>query len=326
MIKTTINTLSLRGGRSSRRSNPLPGRWIATLRCAAFAMTFLFLAACAPVDLDAPIPSFETGIDPNAWVQIPAGEFYSGQHAEIEETTAYEIMITDVTNTQYAEFINAALADGTVKVEEGEIRGYYAGDVFRGVKHEEEIPAGWYALAALDDPASRVEFSGSAATPKSGYENHPMTMVSWFGANAYCQYYGWRLPTEIEWEKAARGTDERPFPWGEEIRRENANFYASRDPFEAMSSFGSRTSPVGFYNGQKYGDYQTLDSASPYGLYDMAGNVWQWTGDVYEGMHYRFMRGGSKDTYEMDLRIWVRNNATPTYVSPGVGFRCARDN
>jgi formylglycine-generating enzyme required for sulfatase activity len=91
-----------------------------------------------------------------------------------------------------------------------------------------------------------------------------------------------------------------------------------------MSSFGSRTSPVGFYNGKEYAGYQTLDSISPYGLYDMAGNVWQWTGDVYEGMHYRFMRGGSKDTYEMDLRLWVRNNATPTYFSPGVGFRCAR--
>ena len=292
----------------------------------ALGVILTMLVSCTPVDLNAPIPTFETGIDPNTWAQIPAGEFFFGQHAEIEETAAFEIMVTDVTNAQYAEFINAALTDGTIKVEDGEIRGYYPGDVFRGIKHEEEIPAGWYALAALDDPASRIEFSGLAATPKSGYESHPMTMVSWFGARAYCQYYGGRLPTEIEWEKAARGsTDERPFPWGEEIQRENANFYASRDPFEDMGSFGSRTSSVGFYNGQKYGDYQTLDSASSYGLYDMAGNVWQWTGDVYEGMHYRFMRGGSKDTYEMDLRVWVRNNATPTYFSPGVGFRCVRD-
>jgi len=92
-----------------------------------------------------------------------------------------------------------------------------------------------------------------------------------------------------------------------------------------MRTFGSRTTPVGFYNGQSYDGYITLDSSSPYGLYDMAGNVWQWTSNVYEGMHYRFMRGGSKDTYDMDLRIWTRNNATPTYFSPGVGFRCVRN-
>src|SRR4030042_702672 len=102
------------------------------------------------------------------------------------------------------------------------------------------------------------------------------------------------------------------------------NLVPCRDPFEDMSSFGSRTTPVGFYNGQVYDGYQTTDSASPYGLYDMSGNVWQWTGDVYEGQHYRYMRGGSKDTYDMDLRIWVRNNTTPTYFSPGVGFRCVR--
>ena len=196
--------------------------------------------------------------------------------------------------------------------------------MFRGVKHEEEIKAGDWLYIPLENPAQRVEFDGYRFSVRPGYEYHPMTMVSWFGARGYCQYYGWRLPTEMEWEKAARGIDARPFPWGEKITRENANYYASRDPFEDMSSFGSRTTPVGFYNGRRYGDYQTLDSASPYGLYDMAGNVWQWTGDVYEGMHLRFLRGGSKDTYDMDLRIWVRNNATPTYFSPGVGFRCAR--
>jgi formylglycine-generating enzyme required for sulfatase activity len=178
----------------------------------------------------------------------------------------------------------------------------------------------------LIDPASRFTFDGSIFLVIPGYENHPMANVSWFGAWGYCGYYGYNLPTELEWEKAARGSaDNRPFPWGDEIAQNNANFYISRDPFEEMSSFGSRTSPVGFYNGNTYDGYVTHDSASPYGLYDMAGNVWQWTGDVYEGQHYRYMRGGSKDTYDMDLRIWVRNNATPTYYSPGVGFRCARN-
>ena len=282
------------------------------------------LASCAPIDLNAPIPSFETAIDPNVWAQVPAGEFYFGQHEDVETTDAYEIMITDVTTGQYADFLTAALADGYVKQDGKSIVGYYPGDDFHGVKHEEEIGVGDWLFIPLDDPSQRIKFDGIAFTVQPGYENHPMTSVTWFGAWGYCSYYDWRLPTEMEWEKAGRGTDTRPFPWGEEITRENANFYSSRDPFEDMSSFGSRTSPVGFYNGSTYGDYHTLDSASPYGLYDMAGNVWQWTGDVYEGMHLRFMRGGSKDTYDMDLRLWVRNNATPTYFSPGVGFRCAR--
>lgn len=291
---------------------------------AMLLIIIILLAACVPADLNAAIPRIDTGVDPASWAQIPAGEFFFGQFNTIETTTAYEMMITNVTTAQYAAFLNEALAAGAVKIEGDQIVGYYAGDEFRGVKHEEPIEAGDWIFIPLEDPSQRIKFDGTTFSVQAAYENHPMTMVSWFGARGYCDFYGYRLPTEIEWEKAARGTDTRPFPWGEELLRENANFYASRDPFEDMRSFGSRTSPVGFYNGKTYAGYATLNSASPYGLYDMAGNVWQWTGNVYEGMHYRFMRGGSKDTYEMDLRVWVRNNATPTYFSPGVGFRCVK--
>ena len=283
-----------------------------------------FLTSCASVDLNAALPGYETGVDPDAWVQIPAGEFLFGQFDEEKTTDAYEIMVTNVTTTQFAAYLNDALATGSIKIDGDEVLGYYPGDEFHGYEHEERIDAGDWLLIPLNDPAQRIKFDGATFTVQPGYENHPMTMVTWFGAWNYCGYYDWRMPTEIEWEKAARGDDNRPFPWGHEIKRENANFYASRDPFEDMQSFGSRTTPVGFYNGNTYDGYTTLNSASPYGLYDMAGNVWQWTGDVYKYMHYRFMRGGSKDTYEMDLRIWVRNNATPTYYSPGAGFRCAR--
>jgi formylglycine-generating enzyme required for sulfatase activity len=290
-------------------------------------LALIFLTACTSVDLDAPIPIVDTGVDPETWAIIPAGEFLSGQHNDpIMIDYDYEIMVTDVTVTLYVAYLNAALADGTLKVNADGIYGFYPGDEFHGVKHEVEIPATDYIFVPLNDPASRFTFAGSTFTVKPGYDNHPMTNVSWFGAWDYCGYNNYRLPTELEWEKAARGSsDSRPFPWGEEIARNNANYYASRDPFENMSSFGSRTSPVGFYNGQVYDGYQTIDSASPYGLYDMSGNVWQWTGDIYEGQHYRYLRGGSKDTFDMDLRIWVRNNATPTYFSPGVGFRCVRD-
>ena len=285
----------------------------------------VLLAGCLPVDLDAPQPAYDPGVDPSRWAQIPAGEFYLGQENERATIGSYAIMVTDVTAAQYASFLNQALADGAVRLDGQQVVGYYPGDPFRGVKHEEEIAAGDWIFIPLDDPSQRITFDGQAFSVQPGYENHPMTMVSWFGAWGYCSYYGWRLPGELEWEKAGRGTDTRPFPWGENIRRENANYYASRDPFENMASYGSRTTPVGFYNGRSYGGYTTLDSASPYGLYDMAGNVWQWTGDIFPGMHYRMLRGGSKDTYDMDLRLWVRNNATPAYFSPGVGFRCARD-
>ena len=285
------------------------------------------LVSCASVDLNAPVPTYNTGVDSNAWITIPAGPFLSGQFndpAAIDYD--YQMMVTDVTVAQYVDFLNAALSDSTLKVSGGQIVGLYPGDVFHGVKHEVRIDAGDYIIVPINDPASRFTFNGTIFSVKTGWQNHPMTNVSWFGAWGYCQYYGWRLPTELEWEKAARGSaDDRPFPWGYEIACNNANFYTSGDPFEDMSSFGSRTTPVGFYNGQTYEGYTTLNSASPYGLYDMAGNVWQWIGDILPGFSDRFMHGGSKDTYEMDLRIWVRNSAIPTYFSPGVGFRCARN-
>jgi formylglycine-generating enzyme required for sulfatase activity len=295
--------------------------------CLAAILLVVVLSSCASVDLNTAVPTFDTGINPEAWAAVPAGEFLSGQHNEPARIDYdYQIMVTDVTVAQYVAFLNSALADETIKIVGDQAVGFYPGDEFHAAKHEVEIPAADYIFVPLNDPASRFIFDGQTFTARPGYENHPMTNVSWFGALGYCEFFGYRLPSELEWEKAARGpADSRPFPWGEEITTHHANYYVSRDPFEDMGSAGSLTSPVGFYNGLAYDGYQTQDSASPYGLYDMAGNVWQWTGDIYEGMHYRFMRGGSKDTYKMDLRIWVRNNATPTYYSPGVGFRCARN-
>lgn len=298
-----------------------------TVRIAlTLSLLTVLLAGCAAVDLNAPIPVYETGIDPDSWALVPAGEFLSGRTAVptfIEYD--YEMMVTNVTVRQYAAYLTEAVTGQRVTREGEAILGFYPGDVFREVKHEKEIAAGDWLHIQLDDPSVRLSWDGEKFIPTPGYENRPMTMVTWFGAKAYCDTYGWRLPTALEWEKAARGTDGRPFPWGEEITREHANYYASRDPFEEMSSFGSRTSPVGFYNGKTYDGYATHNNASPYGIYDLAGNVWEWVGDVYPGQHNRYMYGGSKDTYEMNLRAWVTNNATPVYYSPGVGFRCVRE-
>jgi formylglycine-generating enzyme required for sulfatase activity len=292
----------------------------------------MLLSACASAGVNAAPPAIQTGVDPQSWAQIPAGEFLAGPHAEaarIDED--FEMMITDVTNAQYADYLNQALAQGAVQIVPGpqglEVVGYYPGDEFRGVKHELEIKAGDWLHVPLSDPGLRLAYNAADQKPFSaqpGYANHPMTLVTWFGAKAYCEFSGWRLPTSLEWEKAARGEDGRPYPWGQEIARGNANYYSSHDVFEKITGALGDTTPVGFYNGTTYDGYATLDSPSPYGLYDMAGNVWQWVADIQEGTHYRLLRGGSKADYAYNLRIWTTNSAGPDYASPSIGFRCAR--
>jgi formylglycine-generating enzyme required for sulfatase activity len=291
---------------------------------------WLLMAGCtSPSANAAPVPAIDTGIDPQSWVKIPAGDFLSGPHNQMTALDAgYETMVTDVTNEQYAHYLNEALAAGKVKLVDGpqgqQVVGFYPGDTFRGVKHEMEIQAGDWLHVPVYDSGLRIHIDGQNFTAKPGYQNHPMVLVTWFGAKAYCDFYGWRLPAELEWEKAARGTDGRAYPWGSEIRPENANYYSSHDIFEKIFGKLGDTTPVGFYNGKTYGKYATLDSPSPYGLYDMAGDVWQWVADIFEGTHYRYLRGGGKADYEYNLRVWTRNSAGPDYASPNVGFRCAR--
>jgi formylglycine-generating enzyme len=204
----------------------------------------LILSACGPAPNVGAItpPYVDTGIDPNTWAVVPAGVFPSGQHDHLTPVDYdYEIMVTLVTNEQYARYLNEALAAGTIRVGEVEVEagelvwvqtgiaGFYPGDPYDGYKHEEEIKAGDKLFMPLSEEGLRLTFDGSQLSAIPEYRNHPMTMVTWFGANAYCEFYDWRLPTEIEWEKAARGTETvdgrgLPFPWGTEIERNNANF------------------------------------------------------------------------------------------------------
>jgi formylglycine-generating enzyme required for sulfatase activity len=296
-------------------------------RTVLLIFTFCLLGlACSSPRVEGGANYVETGVDADAWVRVPAGTFLMGQHdheAVIERD--YEIMVTDVTNAQYADFLNSAMAEGEVEIVSDRVVGFYPGDPFYGYDHEIEIRAGEWVFVPLDPPLLRLTLSDMGFQARPGYRNHPMTRVSWFGAWGYCHFYGWRLPTDAEWEKAARGTDNRPYPWGDEIEIGYANFLSSHDIYEERFERAGGTTPVGFYNGKTYAGYPTMDASSPYGLYDMAGNVWQWTGDVRKGVHYRSLRGGSHTNYAHFLRIWAPNNADPRHTSPDVGFRCARD-
>ncbi|MGB2964653.1 MAG: SUMF1/EgtB/PvdO family nonheme iron enzyme [Anaerolineales bacterium] len=306
----------------------------------------LVLSACGPVvELAAPLPAeyIDTGIDPESWATVPAGEFPSGQNDHLVNLDhTYQIMVTDVTIQQYARYLNEALTAGVISVGEVEVVenentsilfgvfGAFPGDPFDGYEHEDPIKAGNKLHFPLKNLGERIQFYDKVFTPLAAAANHPVTMVTWFGAQAYCEFYGWHLPSELEWEKAARGTEitnghGMAFPWGNETKSNHANFYSSHDLLEKIGGKLGGTTPVGLYNGTSYKDFQTQDQASPYGLYDMAGNVWQWTGDDYPNQHYRYLRGGSFYSYEVDLRVWKRNSAGPTYYAPDVGFRCASD-
>ena len=169
------------------------------------------------------------------WVDVPAGEFLFGDDKRTERTDAFRIARYPVTNAQYQAFIDAG--------------GYRDERWWKG-------------------PAERVFYGPTE--PNWTQPNRPRTVVSWFQAVAFCRWLSAqlgleiRLPTEIEWEKAARGTDGREYPWGDGYRPGFAN--VDETEANAGSSSLAQTTAVGVYP----------HVASPCGARDLAGNVWEW--------------------------------------------------
>ena len=239
-----------------------------------------------PMPTADPTAITETEISQVVMISIPAGEFVMGNDAGGDDekpahkvsVAAFEIDQFEVTNEQFQVFVE----------QTGHV--------------------------------STAEEAGESATWRSyaqGKPKHPVVLVSWNDAVAYCEWAGKRLPTEAEWEKAARGPEGFIYPWGNEWATGKAN-----------------TEESGYRSTTIVGSFP--DGASPYGAMDMAGNVSEWTTDWYEaypgstfvspyyGKKYRVIRGGGWFSDQKLVRATERSCSSVELHNDDVGFRCAR--
>ena len=260
--------------------------------------------------------------DGSVMVYVPAGEFTMGSsegEGDDDEHPQHMVYVsgfwidqTEVTNAQFAWFV-----DATGHSTDAEKDGWGLG--WTGSEWKEIEGADWHHP---DGPETTI----------ADKIDHPVVQVSWSDAQAYCQRAGKRLPTEAEWEKAARGTDGRKYPWGDTFDGSRLNFCDVNCELDSKDNDANdgypRTAPVGSYPG----------GASPYGALDMAGNVWEWCQDWYGSDYYasspprdpqgpgsgeyRVGRGGSWMNNERDVRAVNREWDVPNFRGDIVSFRC----
>lgn len=252
-------------------------------------------------------------IDGMALVYVPDGSFIMGRTTTInnanddDERPPHEISLssfwldqTEVTNDQFALFLN----------ENG---------------NQEEGGVLWLDA---NDRDNRVEKIDGLWRTENGYADHPIIEISWYAAQAYCQWAGGRLPSEAEWEYAARGPNHLIYPWGDEFDSSKVSFCdlnCTQDWKDENADDGyPRTAPVGSFPG----------GASWVGALDMAGNVWEWTDSWYQaypendhksedyGEKFKVLRGGAWNNVGRTTRTSNREFNVPTDQGSGLGFRC----
>ena len=206
----------------------------------------------------------------------------------------------ETTNAQYCQFLNEALVSGDIKIQSGEVYGNsgpYNGKIYYD----------------MDDSYAQISYSGGSfyVESRDGYSmaNHPVVEVSWYGATAFADYYGWRLPTEREWQAVADFDGSYTYGCGTTINQSKAN-YDYANPL-GLSRWPC-TSPVGYY--PAYG----------YGMCDMAGNAWEWTDSIYSGS-FRVIRGGSWNRRGLSCEVSFRGYSRyPISTGNHLGFRVCR--
>jgi formylglycine-generating enzyme required for sulfatase activity/predicted Ser/Thr protein kinase len=265
-------------------------------------------------------------------VLVPVGEFWMGSSAAEVERAKGDCKKRGNSEPQCKDLLERELPRHRVSldafhIDRHEVTNALFERFVRATKYQTtaEREGSGFARQEKDGNSQWVQVDGAQwrrpSGPGSSAElNHPVVQVSWDDASAYCRWVGKRLPTEAEWEKAARGADGRRYPWGEDWGNSKAN--------GDMTVKGTR--PVGSYAG----------GVSPYGLYDMAGNVAEWVADWFGATYYqrgsgrnpagpesgefRVMRGGSWYGNPILLRSAYRIDGPPDWRSFNLGFRCAR--